>query len=271
MAEAIAAAPTKSDSFNEKEHQQLTAALEAASKKHPDDLGIAICQALRHWRAAIRPQSRRQSHGSTSWLRTRPSKSWNQAREPTRVSVPWPRGRSRSGWSPAPALFKKTKSSKSSHYLSASVPSKRPGADRQHFLPGHDAGTRRAGAGPRGQERRGRGMGQNARDRRHARPRQKQETSGRATKCAKGYDQGLDCGTATRRDDPNSLPARLCVSPLFKLKLLPNRLAANAKSGPAPKGLRGAAATGQRTIQLADLDPRPLRASHADRAAGRRA
>ena len=87
-----------------------------------------------------------------------------------------------------------------------------------------------------------------------------------------GKTKASSDGAATRRDDPGSRRRAIVRFASFQAQA-----AAGSASPPArgraqhQRGCAGAAATGQRTIQLADLDPRPLRASHADRAAGRRA
>ncbi len=47
LAEAVAAEPRKGKADQTKESEQLSAALEAARTKHPDDFGVAICEALR--------------------------------------------------------------------------------------------------------------------------------------------------------------------------------------------------------------------------------
>ena len=104
LADAIAApAATPASPEDKKANEQLAAALEAARKKHPDDLSVAIAEALLALAPAMRSGSSRRSTGLTGWSRRHRWTLFPRASRPTRASGPRRPARSRSGWSPGRA------------------------------------------------------------------------------------------------------------------------------------------------------------------------
>ena len=294
-----------------KEHEQLAAALEAARKKHPDDLGLAICEALRAISSDDPAVRRRPFPGSCSSSRRRRSSRSSRRASQCAAASGGRAADSRSGWWPAPAGTRRTtRSTPSSPTSWPPARSRRPAArptTRFYLAMIREQGELRSGRGDR-RAADGR-LEPDARPRRQPSAEQDQE----AEPTAPAGDQRPEPATApATRSPPRREPARWHRSS----DGVPVRLASFQAPGPAPssaqeqakpataagrgqsdrrsrhrrtdsggrpgqpgaarrpagKAARGQAQAGRvRSIELADPDARSIRAGDADRAAGRRA
>ncbi len=102
FAEAVTAAPAKQRA-GEKGDDQLAAALEEARKKHPDDLGLAICEALRAMAGNDPARKAPAVARLLGLVEKTPLEALGAGERAMRGRGRWRRGRFRSGWWRGPA------------------------------------------------------------------------------------------------------------------------------------------------------------------------